>query len=89
MVATGNKIAVYVDGTLKETRDIVIYGDVNGDGQISMGDLVKINRHILELAKLNGVFLVAGDVNHKNDGITMSDLVITNRHLLQLTTITQ
>lgn len=89
VVATGNKLAIYVNGAVTETKEIVIYGDVNGDGQISMGDLVKINRHILELAKLNGVFLAAGDVNHKADGITMSDLVITNRHLLQLTTITQ
>lgn len=88
-VGTGNKLAVYANGALVETKEIVIYGDVNEDGQISMGDLVKINRHILELAKLNGIFLVAGDVNHKNDGVSMSDLVITNRHLLQLTTITQ
>lgn len=88
-VGTGNKLAIYVDGALVATKEIVVYGDVNGDGRISMGDLVKINRHLLELSKLNGVYLAAGDVNHKNDGISMSDLVITNRHLLQLTTITQ
>ena len=89
VVATGNKLAVYANGVLVESKEIIIYGDTNGDGQISMGDLVKINRHMLGLAKLNGVFLTAGDVNHKEDGITMSDLVITNRHLLKLTTITQ
>lgn len=89
IVATGDKLTVYANGQVYQTYAIVIFGDVNGDGKISMGDLVKINRHILELAKLSDVYLVAGDVNQKNDGITMSDLVITNRHLLQLTTITQ
>lgn len=88
-VATGNKVGIYVDGTLVDWKDVVIYGDTNGDGKIAMGDLVKINRHILKLSNLTGPYLAAGDVNKKGDGITMSDLVITNRHLLELTTITQ
>ena len=89
VVATGDVLAMYVGGELVKTYEIVITGDVNGDGKISMADLVKINRHILGLAKLKDVYLEAGDVNHKGDGISMADLVITNRHLLNLTTITQ
>lgn len=88
-VATGNVFAVYVNDTLTASYPIVVYGDVNGDGQISMGDLVLINRHIIGLSTLSDVFLEAGDVNHNGDSITMSDMVIVNRTILGLTSITQ
>ena len=32
-VGTGNKIAVYANGTLVKQYDVVIYGDINGDGK--------------------------------------------------------
>lgn len=47
-VATGNKVAVYdASGNLKKTYDIVVYGDINGDGAVNALDMIKLNRHIL------------------------------------------
>lgn len=89
IVGTGNKLAIYVNGELKKVYDIVIYGDVSGDGAISMSDLVKINRHLLGISRLAGINLEAGDSNRRGDGVSMSDLVIVNRHILGLTRITQ
>lgn len=82
IVATGNKLAVYVNETLVATKDIVIYGDVNGDGKITMSDLLSINRHVINTIRLKGVYLEAGDVNRKGDGATMSDLLAINRHVI-------
>ena len=81
-VATGNKLAVYVDGNLLESKEIVIYGDVNGDGKITMSDLLSINRHVIKTIPLKGIYLEAGDVNRKGDGATMSDLLAINRHVI-------
>ena len=81
-VATGNKLGVYVDGKLIESKDIVIYGDVNGDGKITMSDLLSINRHVIKTIMLKDIYLEAGDVNRKGDGATMSDLLAINRHVI-------
>lgn len=88
-IATGNKLAIYKDGTLVATKDIVIYGDVNGDAAVNVLDLIKINRQILGLDKLSGAYLEAGDANRKGDGINVLDLIVVNRHTLGLTTIQQ
>ena len=38
---------------------IIIYGDVNGDGKINSLDLLVLQRHILEIQRLNETFLKA------------------------------
>ncbi|MBQ3030532.1 MAG: SH3 domain-containing protein [Agathobacter sp.] len=81
-IATGNKLGVYVNGILTESKDIVIYGDVNGDSKITMSDLLSINRHVIKTIPLQGIYLEAGDVNRKGDGATMSDLLAINRHVI-------
>lgn len=88
-IATGNKLAVYVNDILVGTKDIVIYGDVNGDGQINVLDIIKTNRNILALDQLSGAYKEAGDANRKGDGISILDLIVLNRHSLGLTTIQQ
>lgn len=88
-VGTGNVLQVY-DGTeLIATYEILIYGDVNGDGLIKMNDLLSINRHVIGTVKLQGVYLKAGDVNKQNDGVKMSDLLAVNRHVIGTVLIEQ
>lgn len=88
-VSTGDKLEVYCNDTLVMTRSIVIYGDVNGDGAVDVLDIIRINRHVLGLSKLKGVYLEAGDANRANDGADVLDIITTNRHTLGLTTINQ
>ena len=88
-VGTGNVLAVYGDGKLVASYEIVIYGDVNGDGEIKMSDLLSINRHVIGTIKLKDVYLEAGDVNRKGDGATMSDLLAINRHVIGTILIVQ
>ncbi len=89
VVATGNKLAAYVDGSLVSIKEIVIYGDVNGDGSVNVLDMIKINRHSLGLETLKDAKLLAADANRQNDGVNVLDMIFVNRHSLGLTTIAQ
>ncbi len=89
-VATGNKVAVYdASGNLKKTYDIVIYGDINGDGAVNALDMIKLNRHILGKGTLTGAYLEAADANRKGDGGNALDMIIMNRHILGKSKISQ
>ena len=91
VVIVGNNPAsrVYVNNKKKTSYKVVIYGDVNGDGEINVLDMIKVNRHILGLDKLSGTYLVAADANHKGDGLNVLDMIYINRHALGLSTIKQ
>lgn len=66
MVGTGSKIRIVDDNdVIKMEYYIIIYGDVNGDGKINSLDLLVLQRHILEIEKLNGLFLKARKYKQK------------------------
>ena len=89
-LATGNKLQVYDSKKeLVKSYEIVIYGDANGDGDINVLDMIKVNRHILGLGKLSGCYLTAADANRDNAGVNVLDMIFINRHALGLTTIKQ
>ena len=83
-------MAVYdASGKLKKTYDIVIYGDINGDGAVNALDMIKLNRHILGKGTLTGSYLEAADANRKGDGGNALDMIIMNRHILGKSKISQ
>lgn len=89
-LATGNEVKVYdSSGKLLSTHQVVIYGDVNGDGDINVLDMIKVNRHALGLAKISGCYLTAGDANRAGDGVNVLDMIYINRYALGLSTIKQ
>ncbi|MBE6918630.1 MAG: hypothetical protein E7469_02970 [Ruminococcaceae bacterium] len=86
-VATGMEVVYAVGGETFQTLTVVVTGDVNGDGAISITDLVQINNHLLKKSTLTGAAASAADVNA--DGvISITDLVQVNNHLLKKSTIT-
>lgn len=88
MVGTGDRLAVYKNDNLVDLKEIVIFGDVNEDGMITIADLVRLNRHILNISTLNGSALTAADVN-RNGSVNIQDLVLLNRHILGISSINQ
>ena len=56
-------------------------GDINGDGKISLPDLVAIKRHILEFELLTGDKFTAADIDG-NGTISLADYVKVKRHIL-------
>lgn len=87
-VGTGNKVTVYVNEQPIKQYEVVIYGDVNGDGKVSNVDVVLMQRHILGITTQSGVYLAAANTN-KDGSVSNIDVVITQRHILGLSSISQ
>ncbi|MDD4387546.1 MAG: Ig-like domain-containing protein [Clostridia bacterium] len=85
-VGTGTKIEVF-DGSdnLIYTYNMVIYGDVNGDGKISATDLTYIQRYIVELpTAMNDFSLKAGNINKNGKKPSASDITAIQRYIVGL-----
>lgn len=78
-------VKTYTITIVRETGE-VIRGDINGDGQVTIVDLVRLNRHILNVSTLSGSQLEAADVNG-NGTVNIQDLVLMNRHILGISSI--
>ena len=87
-VATGNKVGVYVDGTLVDWKDIVIYGDTTGDGKINVLDAIKLNRHSIGLANMSGCYLTAADAS-RDGNVNILDSIVINRYTIGLASVNQ
>lgn len=86
-LATGDKISITSAGEEK-TYTIVIRGDTSGNGKIDALDLLRVQKHILDVNDLSGAYLKAGDAN--NDGkINPLDLLIIQKHILGVSNIKQ
>ncbi len=87
-VCTGDVLQIYCDGALVETFTVVIYGDVNADGKISVADIIKILKHILGMKSLSTIGKSAADTNQ--DGkVSVADILKIQKHILGITTLTQ
>lgn len=85
-VATGDILRLYDSGkNLYKSYPIVVRGDVNGDGILNSQDLRRAQRHILGVAKLEGIYLTAADAN-KDGTVNSQDLRRAQRFILGLLT---
>lgn len=89
LAGTGSKIRIIDENGIRMEYYIIIYGDVNGDGRINSVDLLVLQRHILEIEKLKGVFLKAGNINKNGKNPSSLDLLLIQRHILGLKIIEQ
>ena len=81
IIATGDKVNITSGNT--EILEVLIYGDVNGDGNISAVDYVNIKNHIMGTNTLSGINQKAADVN--NDGnISAVDYVNVKNYIMGL-----
>ena len=68
---------------------LIIYGDINGDGKINSTDLLKLQRHILEIEQLDIYSQKAGNIAKNGKKPTSLDLLLIQRDILGLQKITQ
>ncbi|MDD6175085.1 MAG: leucine-rich repeat domain-containing protein [Firmicutes bacterium] len=93
---TGMKVQLINSvGTLLDELTVVVYGDINGNGSIDIGDLVLVNQHVLKLRTLEGAYFEAGNAakkvnnNSSDTTVDIGDLVIINQCVLKLRTLEQ
>ena len=82
-VVTGDRVRILdSSGSVYREFTVIIYGDVNGDGVVTVKDAYLIRKDILGESKLAGAYKTAADVSRNNDGITIKDAFIIKRHIL-------
>ena len=91
-ITTGNvitgDIVTITSGDETKTYTIILDGDINKDGKISILDLLAEQKHLLGTNKLTGITAKAADVN-KDGKISILDLLAVQKHLLGYSLITQ
>ena len=90
MAGTGSRIRLV--NSLGETiaeYQIILYGDVNGDGKINSIDLLVLQRHILEIERLYGAFAKAGNISRNGNSPSSVDSLFIQRQILELEYIRQ
>ena len=85
LVGTGMIVKLFINGVENDSKVIVIKGDVSGDGEITITDVVKVLNHYLGNLAVTGAYLEAAEVSDDNE-ITITDVVkILNHYLGNLT----
>lgn len=86
-IATGDQIIIKSNNQTV-TFKVVIKGDTNSDGKISISDLAMIKAKLLGTNSLNGAYYEAADIN-KDGKISIADLAMVKAHLLGTSKITK
>ena len=89
IIGTGNKIQVKEDGKILKEYQIILYGDVNGDGKINSVDLLVLQRHILEIETLDDIYQKSANIRKNANKPSSVDLLLIQRHILGLQIIKQ
>ena len=89
LVGTGSVIKIIDNGQTIIEYNVIMYGDIDGNGKINSVDLLVLQRHILEIKKLEGVFVKAGNIRKDGKNPTSVDCLLIQRHILGLQTIKQ
>ena len=78
--ATGDFVrTVYEDGLAYFDLAVVVYGDTDGDGEISQDDATALRQHLLGAQHLTGPYLAAADVNH-DGAVDSRDVLAIIKH---------
>lgn len=76
----GTGASITIDGVV---YNLIVLGDVNGDGNITPADYVRIKNHIMGVTPIDGIYTVGADVN--GDGnITPADYVRVKNHIMDV-----
>ena len=88
-IGTGSKVVLKdASGNVLQSYDVVVYGDVTGDGIINALDLLRVKKHILGVTKFEGINFLAGDPSG-NGVIDALDLLRVQKDILGVKKIAQ
>ena len=61
---------------------VSVIGDTSGDGEVTILDLLRVQKHLLGSSKLTDYNLVAGDTNADGE-VTILDLLRIQKYILK------
>lgn len=82
LVGTGYTIKLEKDGIIYDSKILIVLGDLNGDAEISVADIILIRQYILETSTLNSSAERAALVNDDED-IDIADLLLIKKAILE------
>lgn len=89
-VGTGNYVVgINAAGEEYVRYTAIIFGDLDGDGNITSMDMLYMKRHLLGIKTLEDVYFVAANTNRGDDGVTSMDMLYLKRHILGISSISQ
>ena len=80
-IGTGMVVKIMDGNTVKASYTIIVTGDINGDGAISVTDMIAIKAHILNKSTLSGVYATAANTNG-DSGISITDFIQVKAKIL-------
>jgi len=86
-VGTGMVVKIMDGNTVKTSYTVIVTGDTNGDGSISVTDMIAIKAHILNKSTLTGVYATAANTNG-DSGISITDFIQVKAKILGKGSIT-
>ncbi len=89
VMATGDVLKIQKsDGSEYDSYNVVIWGDVNGDGNLTSADALGVQLHMVGRRTMSGALLTAADANA--DGtVTSADALKVQLHVVQRSLINQ
>ena len=89
-IVTGDILRIYDNYDNKITEyNIIIYGDVNGDGKTDVIDFLTLRKYILKELSLTGIYLQAADVYKTSAGVDVMDFLYFRKYILHEVIISQ
>jgi len=81
--STGMVVQLMQNGKVVKEWTVVVTGDLNGDGDITVSDMLAVKAHVLNKSKLTGAVAQAADTN--GDGyISITDFIQIKAHVLKI-----
>jgi hypothetical protein len=87
-IGTGVTVEAKYGDSVYNTYNILIYGDLTSDGDVTVEDLAAIKANLLKQNTLSEIKTDAADVS-KDGKITISDLLAVKKQILGIATISQ
>lgn len=84
---TGMIVKIMDNSAVKASYIIIVTGDTNGDGNITVTDMIAIKAHVLKKTLLSGAVATAADTNGYG-GFSITDFIQVKAKILGKGTIT-
>ena len=81
LIGTGMTVKIMDGNTVKAMATIVVTGDTNGDGKLSITDMLAAKAHLLKKSSLSGASGQAADTNG-DGGVSITDFIQMKAHIL-------